>query len=491
MLDTKIDNKRVYDDYQSLLNKQKRNISTKIYQWVLISLLFITTLLLFLFADKTLLSIEIIEKISGVKNNYGIYFNSTNASYKEINAIVFIRMTLLLFVFIYPFSKAFGDLRLNKEKVQYYWPWFISYTLISLTAFFLLFFFHSFITKDTFIATSVLLLVTFLSDFTHSIFNFYLKRKSDPINGGNRNILIISQVFKFALFIIAITIFFAWSSSGKLLLQDNKFANWFKDLFEVKKAANLAIIIALFVGFSLVFFFAIYDKINILILKQYSKEYLKQKLLFNLIILFALLLWSIRIMTLLKTTRNIFDEEVKTNNYLSLLFILVPVLLFVTYFVINVIPKFRNKGILMNTLIFASFNTILWLAFAIFSLKSTDTKINLIVLFSSIISSLIILAIFMYKNYSPAKTSIIFIILLTIISVIVLSIFSFSQLLISNGNNELSFINSSLSIPQIFAIIQVSISIAFLIAAIAQFWIVIFKINNAKSIYKNEVKDEK
>ncbi|QBF34604.1 hypothetical protein EG856_01545 [Mycoplasmopsis phocirhinis] len=491
MTDINIENKRVYDNHESVSNKQKRNLATKIYQWVLLSLLFITTLLIFIFGEKTLLSNEIIAKFSGSKETFAIYLNNFNNQFKEINAIIFIRMTLLLFIFVYPLSKVFADLEINKEKIQYYWPWFIVYVLISLTSFLLMFLFHSAIIKDTFIVAAVLLAVIFLGDFSNAIFTFFLKRKSDPINTGNLNIFIITQVFKFVLLITTIAILFIWNSSGPLLLQNNKFAIWFKDLFEVKKSANLVIIIVLFVAFSLIVFFAFYDKINILITKQYSKQYLKQKLIFNLVILFAILLWSIKIMTLVKPNTSFLVEQTNTANYASLAFILVPILLFVFYILINTIPKIRIKSLLMNTAIFASFNSILWIAFSIFTLNSNEPKIDLIVLFSSIISSLIILGVFIYRNYSITKTSIIFINLLAIINIIVLNIFSFSQLFISKGNNELNFINLTLSVPQIFSIVQASLSIAFLIGTITQFWIVIFKINNTKNIFKNEVKHEK
>ncbi|WP_029608704.1 MSC_0624 family F1-like ATPase-associated membrane protein [Mycoplasma simbae] len=177
-MDTQLESKRIYDDYESLVNKQKRNWAARIYQIISASWFFVASLLIFIFAQKTLMSADIMPQKTIV-----YFFNFSSSQLKELNFAVLLRMALLIFIFVYPISKIYSDLYINKEKVHLYWPWFSVYLLTSISAFILFFTYTNQNTKEI-IKIFYAFIPLFAIDLSYAIFAYQSKRKSDPLGLG-------------------------------------------------------------------------------------------------------------------------------------------------------------------------------------------------------------------------------------------------------------------------------------------------------------------
>lgn len=477
MTKVELENKKIYDDYETLVSKQKRNWISRVYQLIAGIWIFIAGIALLFLAKKAIL---INDKVP-----IELFFNFTLEKYKEVNFVVLLRIAILSILFVYPISKIFTDLFINKEKIEFYLPWFIWYLLSSITAFVLFLTFRSIDGKQV-----VYLLYSFIPlyvfDLTYAIFAYYIKRKSSPLTSGTIASLIITQVARALLVGALLAIFFIWTNSStkeaQLFLHFNSFSDWFRELFKVKKATNLTIVIALFIGASLLLFFSYWETINIISNNNLNREYLKNKLWFSLILLASIAIWIIHIFTIKINKNSYFDEKVAYSpNYLYLLFIIVPIVALVIYLTINLVAIFRTKNTLTNSIIFGSLLTIIWISFMVLTFNNDNNAINLGVLFVTVITTILLLAIYLKNNATIYRFSLIFLNLIILISIIIMSILGFERLMQASENYGFSYLNSDLNLVQIFAIVQSVLSIAILLGASIKLITVLHKLNKTQT----------
>lgn len=476
MTNIEFENKKIYDDYQTLVNKQKRNWISRVYQIIAGIWIFIAGIVLLLLADKVILLSE--------KVNIAIFFNFTTERFKEVNFVLMLRIAILSFLFIYPISKIFADLFINKEKVEFYLPWFIWYLLSSITAFVLFMSFRSIDGKQV-----IYLLYAFIPlyvfDLTYAIFAYYIKRKSNPLTVGNVSSLIITQVARALLVSAILACFFIWTKSSikeaQLFLHYNQFSDWFRSLFKVKKASNLAIVIALFIGASLLLFFSFWDKIILITSGNLKGEYLKNKLYFTLILLASIAFWILRVFFIKVKQSSYFDEKVHFSpNYLYLLFTIVPILALTLYLVINLVRIFKTKNTLTNSIIFGSLLSLIWISFMILSFNNNDNGINLIVLFITVLASISMMGLYLKNNATIYNFSLKILNLNILVSIIIMSILGFERLMQAQNNYAFSYLNSDLNLVQIFAVVQSTLTLTILVGAAIKLIFVLYKLHKTR-----------
>ncbi|WP_029608702.1 hypothetical protein [Mycoplasma simbae] len=97
------------------------------------------------------------------------------------------------------------------------------------------------------------------------------------------------------------------------------------------------------------------------------------------------------------------------------------------------------------------------------------------------------LVLYLRKNFTLSRLTLIFVNLLAISASIMLVILGLDQVMLSQGNEGFNYINSDLSLIQIFATVQVCIAIGFLAGALIQMWIVLYKLTSSKKARQREV----
>ncbi|MBU4690544.1 hypothetical protein KQ874_02445 [Mycoplasma sp. ES3157-GEN-MYC] len=481
-----LNDKKIYDDFESINNKQKRNISAKIYLSIIGIWLFLSLIFIFMFANKTLFYVS---PTISEKQSVNLFFNFANVELRELNFSILFRISILLFLLLYPIIKSFGDIYLNKEKINNYWPWYCLYLILSVSSFILFFTFHN---KEAIKISKVLwvLIPLYFIDLSFALYSYNVKRKSDPLTFGNSSILIVSQISKAIIVALVLTVFFIWTNksvdpnypnSYKFMLLGNEFADWFTNLINTKKTSNLFITIGLFVGFTLILFFSAWDKIHLLINRQYSREYFRSRIYFLLISLLAISIWTIRVFFVISTKKSFIDSS-KTiqSDWRYLCFISGTIIVLGLYLIFTFIKPFKTKSLIKNTLLTSGFLTLNWTNFLLLVIFNTDNKINLITLFITVLTSLTMLLIFLKRNNSVNKVSLILIYLQFAFMTTLLVIFSLNQIMISVDNQGFNYINSNLSLTQIMSVVQFVITILFVICTFVDLWFVVFKLANYK-----------
>ncbi|WP_029608703.1 MSC_0624 family F1-like ATPase-associated membrane protein [Mycoplasma simbae] len=151
----------------------------------------------------------------------------------------------------------------------------------------------------------------------------------------------------------------------------NYFSDWFRDLFEVKKPQNLLIIIALFIAFALIIFFALWDKISLMLSNQYNLGFFKNKLLLTFIFLSAVMFWIIRVFFITSNKQSYVDSSITYSQpYAFLAFILAPLAITSFYYVISFVTKLKSKSVLVNTITFSALNALSWIFFMVLTFQN-------------------------------------------------------------------------------------------------------------------------
>ncbi|AIA29358.1 hypothetical protein MCFN_01000 [Mycoplasmopsis californica] len=488
MNDYVLDNKQIYDDYDSLVNKQKRNWTVRIYKILAASWFFIAATLLFIFAEKTLMSIDVFPDKSPL-----YFLNFSTTQFKELNFTTLLRLSLLMFLFVYPLSKIFTDLYLNKEKSHLYWPWFSVYSLTSISAF-ILFFTYTNINSAEIIKISFAFIPLFALDLSYALFSYLTKRKSDPLVFGNTKNLIITYIARALLLIIGITILFMWAKSSYSqndgyveMLHNNYFNDWFRNLFEIKKPTNLLLSIAIFVAVSLLLFFALWDKVILAISNKYDQGYFKNALLFNVIILASIVIWMFRLFGISANKISYLDPKlIYPINWAPVAFMIVPILTCTLYFILTFVRKINTKSLIVNTIILSLLCVINSGTFMFMMLNDVNTKVALVVMFMTVFCMSLMIGLYIYKNFSVSRLTLIFINLLVISSILMIAVLGANQVMLSHKNQSLNYINSALDLGQIFALSHFILALTFLSATIIRLWITLYRL--AKNKTQREVK---
>ncbi|WP_373422568.1 MSC_0624 family F1-like ATPase-associated membrane protein [Mycoplasma zalophidermidis] len=480
-------------------SKQKNNLSIKIYLSILGIWFFCSLLFILIFSNQTIMSAKLYQNNSSSLEIIR-FFNFSTLETREYNFTLLFRISILLFLLIYPITKSFRDILINKEKINNYWPWFSLYFILSISSFILFFTYHSFEAIEIAKVLWVFIPLYFI-DLSFSLYSYNVKKKSDPITYGNSSILIISQVFKALLVSFILTIFFTWTaksvnpdspSSAKLMLIANDFSDWFKQLFTEKKAINLLIIISLFSGVAILVFFSNWDKINLFLNKQYDSAFTRNSIYFLLISVLAILTWTTSVFFVINNKRSfVIPDKIYISNYWYLSFSVISLLILAFYLISSFVKPFKTKSLIKNTISISGFSTLNWVSFFILTMANNDNRINLINLFITSIVSIIMMIIYLKRNISATKISLSFIYLQLAFLGVLIFIFDLNQILISKDNFGFNYINSDLSLTQILTITELCIAIAYSLYSVTNLWFTLYKLSIHKKNITKEVNNEK
>lgn len=130
-----IEEKRIYDDSQSLANKQRKSFIASLYKSLLLSYFFISMLCLLFLMPHGLFSKKII-------GSYNFIFDFSILTTLDANWIFIFRLCLFGFIYFYGLLKAYLNINKNKEHIKIYALWFSIYWALSLTGFLLFFTLH-------------------------------------------------------------------------------------------------------------------------------------------------------------------------------------------------------------------------------------------------------------------------------------------------------------------------------------------------------------
>ncbi|PZW01478.1 MSC_0624 family F1-like ATPase-associated membrane protein [Metamycoplasma auris] len=457
-----INNKKVYDDFESMLNNKKRNNLLLVLKITLISFLVVFSGLILFFAPLTLFSNKLVDSKS-----INWFLDFSNPAFERINYIALFRIFLLLGIFLYTFIANFSNLINQREATRKYIVWFVIYLLFSLTSLVLLFtFFKKNIVDYYYLSLiSVPLLAV---DIAYLIYKFNLKKKTDPVNYKNKISMIISIISRTILVISFIAILSAWIFSKNALerndfLNNNKIHNFFVELFSQRSIKNLFLMILFIVIIVVLIFLINIENIILVISKQGKINVIKEKILLFISLSFITLIWFIRTL-FYKSEIELFKVSKNLSDYLYLIGIGLILLVLIGYLLVSFIKKLKVKGLLFNNIVFGFSIFLIWIIVAAISFL-TEIKFNLnITILIATFSSLVILVIYRLKIANEAYYVSILLEAIIVLITLSLLISGLNSILLANSNQSFYLINSSLSLEQIFIITTIAFAFLFNIA---------------------------
>ncbi|WP_412031330.1 MSC_0624 family F1-like ATPase-associated membrane protein [Metamycoplasma buccale] len=479
-------NKKIYDDYESSLIKREKNKLVKIYKWIILSFLFVSSLTILLMTPQAIF-------VKSILNNKSLssFFDFGTDNSEQTNAVIIFRFFTLSFLLFYPLAKNYMNLYFQKETIKKYWPWFIGYLSFSIVAFGLFLGFYSEKPLNNILILTNLILLLGLN-IGYSIYSYKLKRKTEPLTYSNKNLLIIGLTAQ-GLLVLSVVLFFGlWVYFGYhkqlsiiTLFHYNKFYNFWKNLFGIKNAYNPIIILVFAIYLAAILVGANLEKITFLTSKNYNQNYFKNQIVFSLSLLTAILVWFIRIFFIKVSDANNLGSYAKTN-YLYVLEVLFGFILLTIYILTSTIKRLRTKSTAINTIYFAFFETLLWISLLIINFLNRDAKVNVINIFFISLFSTFMLLWFIIKNRALNIYTMIFLILTIFITMLTLTIFGLNQILLGSGNYLFYTINSHLYLMQIILITQSINLFTFFITSIINLIIILFKISQTKVLLGKE-----
>lgn len=481
-----INQKLIYDDEYSIKNQQKNNILNKVLKYLLIviSLVFITTLLIFsektLFANKMLLS-----------NSLNSFFDFSSPRNQQLNFLIIYRFLILSFVLFYSLVKGFANLYWHKVTIKKYIPFYFLYLLLSLTSYTLFFSYFKILPSKLF-TISFILIALYIINFSYEIFNFLIQRKTNPLLYKNKNILIISLTFQGILTILFVAISFVWINLGinkDILFVGNKFYETIRDILTIKSASNFVIIVLTFlvlitfIVLSNIKFFAL------LINKKYDKFYLKNQLLFLLVLFGAVFIWILRIFAYKHNNENISIGSSKAT-WIYIFQSVFAIVVFIVYMVVSFQKRFEMKSSFRSWLNLAIFQIVLALSLLLTTLFNTNSIVSLINVAVTATTQIVILFVFVKQNKNISLLLLIIIKLAIISSILIFAIIGFNYILTADGNENylFSIIKSRMNIIQIILLLNFSIAFIMALSLLLKFILAIYYIRklNKENEYEKE-----
>ncbi|PYF43605.1 MSC_0624 family F1-like ATPase-associated membrane protein [Metamycoplasma alkalescens] len=476
-----ITNKKIYDDFESMLNNKKRNSFIWMLKIILISFFVLASGLILFFAPLTLFSKKLF-----LNQNIQWFLVFSNPTLERINYLALFRVFLLMGIFFYTFIKNFSNTIEQKEAGKKYLGWFVTYLVFSLTALVLLFTFFRQNTLDYYFLALISIPLLIL-DLAYSIYKYKLKRKTDPLIHKNKNLVIISNVARGILvfsFLIILSIWvFSIKGNKNDFLNNNIMHNFFLNMFSQRDVKNLIYLILFLIFLAIILFGIKIEKIILAITKQNKNNNFKEKIILYLFLGFVVFLWFIRTF-FYKNANDIIVANKEPQTYLYLIGLGIIVFLFIWYLLINFIKKFKVRGLLVNNIILGFMLGLIWIIVLINVLVfKNKLETNLSILFGGFFS-LVILLIHRLKIANESYYVAMFLEIIIILMLATLLISGLNSILLANNNQSFYNVSSKLSLEQIFVITTAVLIIAFNLALMINLFVVLMKLTKkSNNIY--------
>lgn len=474
-----LQDKKIYDNYENLMENSKNNFIVRIYKLVILGLIALATLMILIFAKQTIMG----EKIwKSINRNISSFLSFEDPTTEQANTVILFKTTLLLFTLYYCLIKNYLNLHIQKDLIKKYYIWFSLYSSMLLISFVLLFTYNSAYPFANF-CLLFLLVPLYLINIAQRLYLHFYKAKTDPINYGNKIYLILPLVSQGFLVASILAIFFAWNASAQMkniLFYQNKFNDFIKSTLTTKSALNLFIVIVFFIYMALLLLLTNLEKIVFLINKRFTREYFTFHLQIVLTIFFAAILCLIPAF-IWKIPATNYLGTLNKNEYFFLFEIFFAALILCSYCLLVFKAKQKINGSLLSTLYFSLHQLVLWLSLLIVSLYKQNSHITLANIFTISIISFAMIAIYIIKTKNIDVLTMLLLILNITFNIFTLTISMLNQLLLQNKNFAFYVIAANVSLIQIFLILQATFTAILFIANFAQLNKTLYRLTNLKS----------
>ncbi|SGA02979.1 Uncharacterised protein [Mycoplasmopsis arginini] len=117
MVNSQVKEKKIYDDFESMLNNKKKNSLVTTLKLILISFFVVLSGLILFFAPTTIFSNKLF-----FKSNIEYFLEFSSLTNERINYLALFRLFLLISIFIYTITKNFSNIFTHKESTKKYIP---------------------------------------------------------------------------------------------------------------------------------------------------------------------------------------------------------------------------------------------------------------------------------------------------------------------------------------------------------------------------------
>lgn len=462
-----LENKKFYSDYSKLFQTQQKLLS-KVFKGILIVFLFAGWLAILATSEKSIIASDIIP----VRD-----FLFLQSFQKEhLNTLVIYRFVVLGFVFFYSIAKNYKNIYFQKESINMYSIWFVLYFALSVVSFGLIIGFNTnqILSENTSFAMQYaylifLVLPLILINIAYGIYMYIIKLKTEPLAHNKLWTLTLNFVAQIITFILATAFvieFVKSAANPNFLFYENKIYNFLRELFVTKSSDNLAIIIFGLIGIGILIISMNLHKILFIASKQYTSSFFKDQLIITIAILFAMLIWFIKVLTYQTNQfQHILEDASQNQQYFYLFSILFSFVFGIVYIVLTFVKKAKVQSKLTDMIIFSLFQSLIWGVALIFNFITTNNFVSTLNIFFAAAFSIAILIIYLATTKNLSALAIIFVLLSTITTILVLFAYGFNQMLVAQNNFAFVAINANVEFQRIFEIINLSSFVIFFIAA--------------------------
>lgn len=479
-----IEEKRIYDDSQSLANKQRKSFIVTLYKSFLLSYFFVSMLCLLFLMPHGLFSKKII-------GSYVFIFDFSLLRTLDANWIFIFRLCLFGFIYFYGLLKAYLNINKNKEHIRIYGIWFSIYWALSIAGFLLFFTYHTLEVKKL-VYVLFALVIFLLTDISYALFNFNTKKKTEPVIYQSKIPLVIDLISRILLTAITLAVFFGWAYSYTgspntivrmfaLANENNKnipynafYTTAFK-LFKVKSALNFIIVILMSLVIGLLLLGLKIYSIWSLAYKQLRSQIFKDRLQLYLVGILSSVIWLLSLFKLKYPPTHELFGQAESLQYLNILFGLFNLGAAIGFIALLFVKRIKLNSILIKTTIMALFQWVIWTSYMIANFINKQPTIALVNLLLTALSSLVIFYFYFRKSKLSAISNSLAISLNTILLFILILVFGFNQVLLAENNKSLIILSTNLSVAQVISIIIVLFQMIYLTYSLTQLILVIKK----------------
>ncbi|ACF07156.1 Uncharacterised protein [Metamycoplasma arthritidis] len=472
------DNIKLFDNSFSSLKSSRENKISRIFKIILLSIFIVATFFLLAFFNETFFATKMF-------SDWGIadFLNFETLRNQQRNTMIIIRFSILAFVFFYSLARNFMNTYHQKEAIKKYWPWFTLYLALTIASFGLLFGFHD-ANPQSLLMLSFILIPLLLVNLGSSIYSYFLKRKTDPLL--YKTSLIISQLSQIILIVSVISMLGIWINAStstnleELLFSNNSFYDFFaNNVFGSSTFSSLIIIFTMTASLILLIIGANASKIAFMTFKANKQEYFKHRLVWLVSFLITIVLVIFRVVLIKIDNTGVLGYSLSRSIFL--IEILFASIIFGLYVVFYFLRKTKTNSFVLNTIIYAFAQMMLWISLFITTLLSRQNPhINFINVVVVTIYSTIMLIFYYRRNshYSFLAS------LMSTLSVATIAfsalIFACNHLLLSQNNLIFLTIDSNLYLTEIALIITVVVWITFLSSSLIALAMTSIKISQHK-----------
>ena len=113
-----LQDKKIYDNYENLMENSKNNFIVRIYKLVILGLIALATLMILIFAKQTIMG----EKIwKSINRNISSFLSFEDPTTEQANTVILFKTTLLLFTLYYCLIKNYLNLHIQKDLIKKYY----------------------------------------------------------------------------------------------------------------------------------------------------------------------------------------------------------------------------------------------------------------------------------------------------------------------------------------------------------------------------------